>query len=88
MIIFLALAGGHSTVTTGSLTLHTRYALHLPLWPVLHGLRLYHLTRTAIWVAEQLTEAKFRVEEIHNGAVIECDGIGYVPSNSATAACS
>ncbi|KAI0710375.1 RNA 3'-terminal phosphate cyclase [Cerioporus squamosus] len=40
-------------------------------------------TRTAMWAAEQLTEAKFRVQETEGGAVIECDGIGYVPANSA-----
>ncbi|RDX42677.1 RNA 3'-terminal phosphate cyclase [Lentinus brumalis] len=62
MIIFLALAQGHSTVKTGPLTLHTR---------------------TAMWVAEQLTEAKFRVQETEDGAVIECDGIGYVPTSRA-----
>ncbi|KAI0750986.1 RNA 3'-terminal phosphate cyclase [Daedaleopsis nitida] len=34
-------------------------------------------TRTAIWVAEQLTDARFVVQESENGVVIECDGIGY-----------
>ncbi|OSD02787.1 RNA 3'-terminal phosphate cyclase [Trametes coccinea BRFM310] len=34
-------------------------------------------TRTAIWVAEQLTEAKFRAEESAESAIIECEGIGY-----------
>ncbi|RPD65847.1 RNA 3'-terminal phosphate cyclase [Lentinus tigrinus ALCF2SS1-7] len=65
MIIFLALAKGHSTVKTGPLTLHTR---------------------TAIWVAEQVTEAKFRVQASESGAVIECDGIGYVRPDLAMAA--
>ncbi|KAI0822626.1 RNA 3'-terminal phosphate cyclase [Trametes gibbosa] len=37
-------------------------------------------TKTAIWVAEQLTDAKFRVEASGDIAVIECDGIGYSPS--------
>ncbi|KAI1790753.1 RNA 3'-terminal phosphate cyclase [Ganoderma leucocontextum] len=36
-------------------------------------------TRTAIWVIKQLSSAKFRVEETEGGAIIECDGIGYVP---------
>ena len=36
------------------------------------------MSRTAIWVAEQLSEAKFHVEETESGATIECDGIGYV----------
>ncbi|KAI0646786.1 RNA 3'-terminal phosphate cyclase [Trametes meyenii] len=39
-------------------------------------------TRTAIWVAEQLSDAKFRVEESENSTIIECEGIGYVPSAS------
>ncbi|KAI0670657.1 RNA 3'-terminal phosphate cyclase [Trametes maxima] len=37
-------------------------------------------TRTAIWVAEQLSDAKFHVEESENTAIIECEGIGYVLS--------
>ncbi|TBU50133.1 RNA 3'-terminal phosphate cyclase [Dichomitus squalens] len=36
-------------------------------------------TRTVIWVVEQLSAAKFRLEEAEGGAVVECDGIGYVP---------
>ncbi|KAI0637260.1 RNA 3'-terminal phosphate cyclase [Trametes polyzona] len=36
-------------------------------------------TRTAIWVAEQLTAAKFRIEETETHSIIECDGIGYTP---------
>ncbi|KAI9056695.1 RNA 3'-terminal phosphate cyclase [Trametes sanguinea] len=36
-------------------------------------------TRTAIWVAEQLTDAKFHVEESADSAIIECEGIGYTP---------
>ncbi|KAI0362748.1 RNA 3'-terminal phosphate cyclase [Trametes cingulata] len=38
-------------------------------------------TRTAIWVAEQLSDAKFHVEESDNSAIIECEGVGYVPHN-------
>ncbi|KAL6309165.1 RNA 3'-terminal phosphate cyclase [Sparassis latifolia] len=33
-------------------------------------------TRTAIWIAEHLTEAKFEIEE-PRGVIIRCDGIGY-----------
>ncbi|KAG6889791.1 hypothetical protein C0992_004209 [Termitomyces sp. T32_za158] len=40
------------------------------------GLALH--TRTAIWVAEQLTEAKFSVEEEPSGhTIIRCQGIAY-----------
>ncbi|PIL23740.1 hypothetical protein GSI_13490 [Ganoderma sinense ZZ0214-1] len=35
-------------------------------------------TRTAIWVIEQLSSAKFHIEETEHGAIIECEGIGYV----------
>ncbi|KAI0807299.1 RNA 3'-terminal phosphate cyclase [Fomes fomentarius] len=42
-------------------------------------------TRTAIWVAEQLTEAKFHVQESETGAIIECEGIGYGAGLSASA---
>ncbi|KAI0371778.1 RNA 3'-terminal phosphate cyclase [Pilatotrama ljubarskyi] len=38
-------------------------------------------TRTAIWVAEQLSDAKFHVEESENGAIIECEGVGYTPTS-------
>ncbi|OBZ75223.1 RNA 3'-terminal phosphate cyclase [Grifola frondosa] len=35
-------------------------------------------TKTAIWVAEQLTDAKFEVQEEADGTtIIYCDGIGY-----------
>ncbi|THV08050.1 RNA 3'-terminal phosphate cyclase [Dendrothele bispora CBS 962.96] len=33
-------------------------------------------TRTAIWIAEQLTDAKFEIEEKVKGNVIRCQGIG------------
>lgn len=36
---------------------------------------------TAIWVAEQLTDAKFRITEEGSTATIECDGIGFVPGS-------
>ncbi|KAI0057106.1 RNA 3'-terminal phosphate cyclase [Artomyces pyxidatus] len=57
IIIFLALAKGESTISTGPITMHTR---------------------TAIWVAEQLTEAKFEVQESPGGrCLITCNGIGF-----------
>ncbi|TFY56043.1 hypothetical protein EVG20_g9088 [Dentipellis fragilis] len=37
-------------------------------------------TRTAIWVTEQLSGAKFYVEESGNSCIIECEGMGYTPS--------
>ncbi|KAJ3728887.1 RTC domain-containing 1 [Lentinula raphanica] len=37
-------------------------------------------TRTAIWVAEQLSDAKFHTEQLESGhTVIRCKGIGYGP---------
>jgi len=40
------------------------------------GLSLH--TRTAIWLAEELTDAKFEIEQEANGTVIiRCQGIGY-----------
>ena len=44
------------------------------------------LSRTAIWVAEQITSAKFAIQEDESGLIkIICDGIGYIsqpqPSN-------
>ncbi|KZT03568.1 RNA 3'-terminal phosphate cyclase [Laetiporus sulphureus 93-53] len=41
-------------------------------------------TKTAIWVAEQLTDAKFTVQEQVEGTaqcLIQCDGIGYTPQH-------
>lgn len=77
MIIFLALAKGRSTVATGPLTLHTRSVSR-----TLSGFtaKTNFVVRTAIWVAEQLTDAKFEVhEEIDSRVLIQCDGIGYAP---------
>ncbi|EIW60648.1 RNA 3'-terminal phosphate cyclase [Trametes versicolor FP-101664 SS1] len=34
-------------------------------------------TRTALWVAEQLTDAKFSIEELEDSIVVECEGTGY-----------
>jgi RNA 3'-terminal phosphate cyclase (ATP) len=58
LIIFMALADGHSSVNCGAkdLTLHTR---------------------TAIWVAEQLTDAKFAVKKEGPNNIIECTGVAY-----------
>lgn len=40
-------------------------------------------TRTAIWVVEQLTEAKFDVLESPEGTLIRCRGIGYQASKGS-----
>ncbi|KAH9925294.1 RNA 3'-terminal phosphate cyclase [Fomitopsis serialis] len=40
-------------------------------------------TKTAIWVTEQLTKAKFEIhEESENSFIIRCDGIGYTRSGN------
>jgi len=39
-------------------------------------------TKSAIWVAEQLTDAKFEVREDGDNTTITCDGIGFTASNS------
>jgi len=40
------------------------------------GLSLH--TRTAIWVAEQLTDAKFEIVKEESGhVIIRCQGLGY-----------
>ncbi|KAG6811870.1 hypothetical protein H0H92_005446 [Tricholoma furcatifolium] len=45
------------------------------------GLALH--TQTAIWVAQQLTDAKFEVEEEASGhTIIRCNGIGYACQSS------
>ncbi|KAJ3741977.1 RNA 3'-terminal phosphate cyclase domain-containing protein [Lentinula detonsa] len=45
-------------------------------------------TRTAIWVAEQLTEARFNTEQLESGhTIIRCKGIGYRPSASSDIPC-
>jgi hypothetical protein len=42
--------------------------------------------RTAIWVAEQLTDAKFELEEQARGQfIIHCEGIGFTAPPSETA---
>ncbi|KAJ4501743.1 RNA 3'-terminal phosphate cyclase domain-containing protein [Lentinula lateritia] len=44
------------------------------------GLQMH--TRTAIWVAEKLTDAKFHTEQLESGhTVIRCKGIGYCASS-------
>ncbi|KAF7796539.1 hypothetical protein EIP86_007719 [Pleurotus ostreatoroseus] len=46
-------------------------------------------TRTAIWVAEQLTDAKFHVEEQEDGStLLYCDGICYTSAKAAEAVSS
>ena len=41
--------------------------------------------RTAIWVAEQITGAKFTVQEDESGlTTIVCDGIGYTSQQQMT----
>lgn len=70
----MALAHGKSEVRCGKagLSLHTQYVLNIFLT------KLTTFYRTAIWVAQQLTDAKFVVEEEASGhTVICCDGIGY-----------
>ena len=72
----MALAEGESVLKcgTGGLTLHTRFVQVA-----------FYMTsgssfcrRTAIWVAEQLTDAKFKVEKTPAGhTIIQCQGIGY-----------
>jgi RNA 3'-terminal phosphate cyclase (ATP) len=75
MIIFLALSQGRSIVKTGPLTLHTKFVVYPSLLVVLNNILPL---RTAIWVAEQLTHAKFKTEEHADGQVtITCDGIGF-----------
>lgn len=57
LIIYMALAGGRSSIRTQELTLHTR---------------------TAIAIAEELTDARFQVKADSKGTfLITCDGIGY-----------
>lgn len=74
----MALAEGKSEVRCGTsgLSLHTR-SVHLCVVSKPPADRLA-LHRTAIWLAEQLTDAKFEVEEEASGhSVIRCQGIGY-----------
>jgi RNA 3'-terminal phosphate cyclase (ATP) len=41
--------------------------------------------RTAIWLAEELTDAKFEVEQEANGSVIiRCQGIGYTAPQASS----
>ena len=77
MIIFLALAKGTSVVRTGSLTDHTRYFGSLR-----HVSALTEMyDRTAIHVAQRMTEAQFHVDEsASNSTVITCKGIGFAPA--------
>lgn len=75
VIIFMALAHGKSELRCGKagLSLHTQYVLN-----IIFLTKLTTLYRTAIWVAQQLTDAKFVIEEEPSGhTVIRCEGIGY-----------
>jgi hypothetical protein len=50
---------------------------------VFESSRTYLSLRTAIWVAQKLTDAKFEVEEELSGhTIIRCQGIGYVAPSS------
>lgn len=72
----MALAKGESEVRcgTGGLSLHTQY---VPESGFSH-MMVFIVYRTAIWIAEQLTDAKFQVEEEASGhTVIRCQGIGF-----------
>jgi len=73
MIIFMALAKGKSTVATGPLSLHTKW-VHMSSSNVISS----HKIRTAIWLAEKLTSAKFQTEEKPGTGrtIITCEGIG------------
>lgn len=43
------------------------------------------LLRTAVWLAEQLTDAKFEVEKQASGnVIIRCQGIGYTAPTVAS----
>jgi RNA 3'-terminal phosphate cyclase (ATP) len=75
IILFVALAQGRSSVRMGQgeLTLHTRYGVFLEFL-----IYLILPLRTAIWIVEQLTEARFEIEEDASGQrIVHCTGIGY-----------
>jgi RNA 3'-terminal phosphate cyclase (ATP) len=83
IVIFMALADGRSEVNCGKgeLELHTRYeCCHLPRTerPLTEWTTIY---RTAIWLAEQMSDAKFvvGVDEVGN-TILRCTGIGYTAS--------
>jgi RNA 3'-terminal phosphate cyclase (ATP) len=84
IIIFMALAEGKSEVRCGTdgLSLHTRFVKNLDL----HSIdEINQRFRTAIWLAEELTDAKFEVEHEANGSVIiRCEGIGYTAPHTST----
>lgn len=77
IIIFMALAEGKSEVRCGSagLSLHTRCSRGFK--AALLG-RTDKEIRTAIWLAEELTDATFEIEEEPAGTVvIRCQGVGH-----------
>ena len=51
-------------------------------------MKLIKKFRTAIWLAKELTDAKFEVEhEANGGVIIRCEGIGYTASTPDETAC-
>lgn len=73
----MALAKGKSTVATGPLTLHTKFGIHF-----LHERILTFLSRTAIWLAEKLTHAKFHIADEDGTTILSCEGISLESSPS------
>lgn len=60
-------------------TFDLAYKVRTAYFVQIHSLAKF-VARTAIWVAEQLTDAKFDVhEEADSRVLIQCDGIGYAP---------
>jgi RNA 3'-terminal phosphate cyclase (ATP) len=74
----MALAKGKSTVVTGPWTLHTKF---VRLVFVEQRLKLH--PRTAIWLAEKLTHAKFHIQDEHGTGriILSCEGIGLEPTS-------
>ena len=91
LIIFMALAAGPLPMCTEKATLSS-----VPL--VLFDCRgaagrssvrcgpLSLHTKTSIFIAGSFTGARFAVEEVPGGAVIACDGVGFVSSHGAAGA--
>ena len=79
----MALAEGKSEVRCGTsgLSLHTRFCKVLT-----HVVDEANQTfRTAIWLAKELTDAKFKIEQEANGnVIIRCQGIGYSAPHTST----
>ena len=82
----MALAEGESILKcgTGGLSLHTRFVQVTSFYMISDS---SSRRRTAIWVAEQLTDAEFQVEEMSTGhTIIRCQGIGYTARMPGTEA--